>query len=816
MEFVCGVLTYNVISGIPTHYAYSIVHTGLKEEQLYDEAIKFEEKVSLTYTKILALGPGQIGKSTFINRLLGKMEGNIQTSPRETQPQSSTGVSEVTEACIQCETITGAVTSNTKKWCVVKDELCDQLSGLMSLIVKPSSQGPKHTQTQPSKKRNVHGIPKASIANKVQTESVIDIDTLPLEEEEKHDYTLSNEGIEIQPMEALPVTRSSSTLASIQGRPGIEASSTLESRQDSLMPQESDNINKTIREFEELKEKWSHRLHLDSMDFEMLFTVADVGGQPAFLEMLPSLTIGPALYLVFMKLKQELNFRSQVEFKCKNLTTKHFENYSYTTEEVIFSAFSSIACFGHSDEQVEKYVKPASDEKKRKDSVALLVGTFLDEIQNDLQPSLDKINRQLDERLKNTAFFEEGLVHSIKLSVENSLLVNNLSAEDSEIKKHRDFLENILKNYFREYQIPVQWLMLSICLKLLAKNQNKYHISFDDCVTLGKYFDMEEETVSVALQFLHKYIGLIMYFPHHDNLKKIVICNPQVVFSTISELIFNIYDHNKNQVSEAKCDHFVQTGCFSPKDIKLESVNQEKNKLLPIETLVDLLVYLHIAAKVPPSSDKEYFLPAVLQTAETDMVQRRQKDINEELLPEPICIRFKTGYLPLGFVCALSANLIAENTFDLLIGDSKCYKNRILFRFDGKFNITVISCPRYCEFRVSRHSGNTEFWSEHCCPLISEIVCTAANKVIQSMQHGLRSVGTDSEMYTLAFHCPREVHSKAEFGQESLAIFCHSDPDTRVPKEAKCTHPDCKTAIDPLTPGMSVWFGEVGQTQLFS
>ena len=119
---------------------FFIVHTGLKEEQLYDEAIQLEVKVSLTYTKILALGPGQVGKSTFISRLFGKMEGNIQTSPPETQPQSSTGISEVTEACIQCSTITGAVTTN-KTWCVVKDELCDQLSGLMSLIVKPS-QGP--------------------------------------------------------------------------------------------------------------------------------------------------------------------------------------------------------------------------------------------------------------------------------------------------------------------------------------------------------------------------------------------------------------------------------------------------------------------------------------------------------------------------------------------------------------------------------------------------------------------------------------------------------------------------------------------------
>ena len=717
------------------------------------------------------------------------MEGNIQKSPPETQPQSSTGISEVTEACIQCSTITGAVTTNSttgavngKKWCVVKDELCDQLSGLMSLIVNKPSQGLKH---------KLHGIPKTIITNKVEViekESVVD--AFPLQEEEKH--TLLNEYN--HSVEALPVSRSSSTP---------------ESRHDSLIPQDSD-IDKTIMDFQELKEEWSHRL--DSMDFEMLFTVADVGGQPAFLEMLPSLTIGPALYLVFMKLKQDLNFRSKVQFKCKDSRTKHFENYSYTSEEVIFAALSSIACFGHSDEQVEKYVKPASDEKKRTDSVALLVGTFLDEIQNDLQLSLDKINGQLEERLKNTAFFEEGLVHRIKLSKDDSLLVNNLSAEEGEIEKHRDLLEKILKKNFREYEIPAQWLMLSICLKLLARNQNKYHISFDDCVKLGKHFDMDENMVSVALQFLHKYIGLIMYFPHHENLKKIVICNPQLVFSTISELIFNIYDNNKNQVSEAKCDHFVQTGCFSPKDIKLETVTQENNKLLSIETLVDLLVYLHIAAKVPLSSDKEileYFLPAVLQTAETDMVQRREEDRNEELLPEPICIRFKTGYLPLGFVCALSANLIAENKFDLLIGESKCYKNRILFRFDGKFDITVISCPRYCEFRVLRHSpGNTEFWSKDCCPLIKEIVCTAANKVIQSMQRGLRSIGINSEMYKLAFHCPRGVHSKAEFGQESLAIFCHCDQDTHVPK-AKCTHPDCKTTIDPLTPGMSVWFGKV-------
>ncbi len=96
------------------------------------------------------------------------------------------------------------------------------------------------------------------------------------------------------------------------------------------------------------------------MDFKILLTVADVGGQSAFLEMLPSLTVGPALYLVFMKVKQDLSPEEKCSLNARTQTdsnTKHFENYSY-----FYSTFKYIACFGHSDDQVEKYVKPALDE----------------------------------------------------------------------------------------------------------------------------------------------------------------------------------------------------------------------------------------------------------------------------------------------------------------------------------------------------------------------------------------------------------------------------------------------------------------------
>ena len=706
------------------------------------------------------------------------MEGSIQTSPLETQPQSSTGISEAREACIQYTRVIGAITNN--KWCVLRNDLHDQLSGLMSLIVKQSQQTPLHgttRTTQSSRKMKIE-----TVVNELLVDTAVQVKM-----DEKQPETLPP-GNELLPRGPIA------------------------SEQSTLMTKESD-IDKIIREFEELKEEC--RLSPHRMECDMLFNVVDVGGQPAFLEMLPSLTIGQALYLVFMNLKQDLSSRYPVPFKCKDSTTNLFKDYSYTSEEVIFSALSSIACFGHPDEQVEKYVqKPESGNKERNDSLAVLVGTFLDEV-NDKEIQLT--NQQLNERLKGTAFYKQGLI----LSNSFSLLVNNMSAEDSEIERHRKKLEAILTAKFRKYQIPAQWLMLSICLKLLARNQNKYHVSFADCVKLGKHLDMDENMVSVALQFLHKYIGLVMYFPHHESLKKIVICDPQVVFSTISELIFNIYDHNKNQVSEAQYDRFVETGCFSPQDIMLTHVKEDKKKLLSITTLVDLLTHLNIAAKVPVSSSKDavlYFLPAVLQTAETDAIKRKHKGENDELLPEPICIRFKTGYVPLGFVCALIANLTAEKNFDLLFNESnKLYKNMIQFRFQRIINLTVISLPRYCEFRVTRQLPDNdvfEFWSEDSCPLIMETIRTVANKVIQSLQHGLRSVNNDSEIYDFAFHAHCQRNSDADFGQECLAKLDYDDSyqeidlEKNIPEKVICIK--CKTAI-PLTPEMMVWFGKVGK-----
>ena len=83
--------------------------------------------------KILALGPGQIGKSTFLFRLLGLMKGNIDTAATDSLPPCSTGQADLREVCIKFASMTGAITPN-KQW----DSCCleSQVEALIRLSVE--------------------------------------------------------------------------------------------------------------------------------------------------------------------------------------------------------------------------------------------------------------------------------------------------------------------------------------------------------------------------------------------------------------------------------------------------------------------------------------------------------------------------------------------------------------------------------------------------------------------------------------------------------------------------------------------------------
>ena len=793
---------------------------------MYQAAIAGGKTVSLTYVKLLALGPGQVGKSTFLYRLLGLMKGNIEDTPKEAQPQSSTGQSELREVCIKYKNMDVAAAPDLS-W-----ELCGLQSlveGLMWLLSN-QTQGEDYQST---------GIIASSPNINKDKPSLVHREASPNDK-------LTNSNTSQEQRNASSVNAIESTANSSSGpepntdprvvspTPPIEASNV------------ADLISKTISEYEKLRVQCKHSPNVTKL--HMLFNIADVGGQPAFLDMFPSLTIGPALYLLFTKLINDnghvlsiddLSKLQPVQYRTKDDNEpRDCENYTYTLQEVIFCALSSIACFGLSDKEVERYITKESEAQKIS-SLAMLFGTFVDKviIDKDSARKLADTESALKSLLESTEFYRTDLIslpnpaNPDHTGSQVFFQVNNQTGSEHEIHRYRKLIQEIIERSFQKYDIPTSWLGLSICLKILASKRETYKVSFDDCVELGEHFKMNRKEVQIALKFLHKYVGLVMYFPNDKNLQNLVICNPQVVFSSISELTFSVYDSSsrKNQPTAANSKQmkFEQTGIFNPLEV---SYPKESSKIMSIHDLVSLLVHLNIAAKITTSTKhklasehtqseaspeikressdslEEYFFPAILKTADTSSLASDVRATADELLPEPLCIRFDTGYMPMGFTCALSARLMADENFSLAPEEHTLYRSKLKLRYDGQFNVTMISLPLRCEFQVSRHHGNEEFHRQDCCPEIMRIICEAINYVLKSMQRTLLS----EISYNLAFKCP--MHSKLKFGYEPLAKFVHTDKSQTQLKHIECLK--CATKITDLKPEMKVWFGEVRATML--
>ena len=799
---------------------------GLQEEQVYQAAIAGGKTVSLTYVKLLALGPGQVGKSTFLYRLLGLMKGNIKDTPKEAQPQSSTGQSELREVCIKYKNMDVAAAPDLS-W-----ELCGLQSlveGLMWLL---------SNQTKDEDHLSTKIITFSPNTNKHKPSSV------PKEASTNDKTKLTNRNTNQEQQNASSVNEEESTANTSSGpepstdprvvspTPPIEASNV------------ADLIGKTILEYEKLRVKCKHSPNVTKL--YMLFNIADVGGQPAFLDMFPSLTIGPALYLLFTKLINDdghvlsiddLSKLQPVQYRTiDDKEPQDCENYTYTLQEVVFCALASIACFGLSDKEVEKYLTKESKAKKNS-SLAVLFGTFADKIiTEDNVTKLANAESALKSLLEDTTFYRNSLIslpnpdNPDHTGSQVFFQVNNQTGSEHEILRYRKLMQEIIEQKFPKCDIPTSWLGLSICLKILATKRETYKVSFDDCVKLGEHFKMNQKEVPIALTFLHKYVGLVMYFPNDKNLQNLVICNPQVVFSSISELTFSVYDSSsrKKQLRAVnpKQKRFEQTGIFNPLEV---SYPKESSKIMSIHDLVSMLVHLNIAAKITTSIDDtkqklasehtqseaspetkresdEYFFPAVLKTVDTSSLVCDVRAAADKILPEPLCVKFQTGYTPMGFSCSLSARLMADEKFSLAPEEQTLYKNKLKLRYNGRFNITMISLPLRCEFQVGDHHGNKEFHKQDCCPEIMKLICEAINYVLKSMQRTLLS----EISYDLAFKCPN--HSNSKFGYEPLGKFVHTDKSCTQLKHIECL--ECASTITDLKPEMKVWFGEVRATML--
>jgi len=510
------------------------------------------------------------------------------------------------------------------------------------------------------------------------------------------------------------------------------------------------------------------------LDETILMNMVDTGGQPAFLEMLPALTIGPALYLIFFRLNQELNKVYQIHYVSEDSEDVHFGDSLYTVEEVIFQALSTIACFNS--------IAPKEANKSNIAYTAMLVGTHRDLLGSDPEGEIKAKDGALQEHLKEilkTDLFDENF---LQYASDDQLMfaIDNMKGDEEELTKVRQRLEDVIKQEFDDISIPASWLMFNIFLRKMGKHT----LSLLQCHEIGNRLEVKD--TDEALWFLHHCIGTLMHFPDVEEIKDVVICDPQVVFDSVTDLILNSF--NLEKVSKSACDKFKETGQFRFKDIQKIAKNS-KSDTLPLPQLVKLLEYLNIIARipechscsttsstssVPPSTGLTmqsdtyqeeklvYFMPAVLRHAKEEELYVKQNPTD----PTPLIIRFKCGFVPVGVFCAVIASLVAQkHTLRWYLqepqkhsskeGSHILYKNKVTFRVNGAYDISLISKPKQYEIHVACIS-TTDMTLENICHHVRETVCDTLDQVISKMKYKqyLTSSLSDQPLYELGFKCP--------------------------------------------------------------
>ena len=480
-----------------------------------------------------------------------------------------------------------------------------------------------------------------------------------------------------------------------------------------------------------------------------MINMTDVGGQPAFLDMLPALTIGPALYFLFFRLDQDLRTHYPVRFHPAESKSEITLQSSYCIEEVLYQCLASIACFS-------RHQHAASATKPQvASSHALLFGTYKDHVD---EVHISQIEHTLEEHFKGTKLHQEGLLLKSLHGKMVTTVDNMFGTDQSEMSDIRRDIEGIIKSYFPAIPIPVSWLMFRIVLHLL----NKPIVSLAQCEEIAKQLSMTSP-VQEALWFFHHDIGSLMHYSKIPSMENTVICDPQVIFDSISKLIIDKFKHGNRALKPGEIDEFQRKGLFTLSHIQ-DTTEHPQSSLLKLKQLVDLLKQLNVLAEVKlheegNQSEPKFIMPAVMKYASEDELVPPSTLTLSEKQASPLIIHFEGGFVPFGIFCAGIAHLIAHQDSMSpkwqLYGD-EVRRNKVKFIIDGAFFATLTSRPQYIMVHVEQiPKARCNSTLERVCSSVRQTIVGTLETIISKMKYKpYESVLVSSEQpFELAFTC---------------------------------------------------------------
>jgi hypothetical protein len=252
-------------------------------------------------------------------------------------------------------------------------------------------------------------------------------------------------------------------------------------------------------------------------------------------------------------------------------------------------------------------------------------------------------------------------------------------------------------------------------------------------------------------------------------MKDTVICDPQVIFDSISKLIIDKFQYTNRGMKAGEVEEFHQRGLFTLSHIQ-DTTEHPQSSLLKLNQLVDVLKHHNILAEVKqdeevasssePEPEPKFIMPAVMKYASED--ELLSPSSTSEATPSSIFVHFAGGFVPFGVFCAGVAHLIAQldsmSPRWQLCGD-QVMRNKAKFIIDGAFFATLISRPQYIMVHVEEHpKARCETTLEVVCSEVRKTIVQTLETVIFNMKYkpfGTLQVSIN-QPFELAFTCNLE------------------------------------------------------------
>ncbi len=403
--------------------------------------------------------------------------------------------------------------------------------------------------------------------------------------------------------------------------------------------------------------------------------IRDTGGQVEFQESLSLLIFGPSIFIFVMRTDIDIHTKNIIQYRSANGEIINQYRSSISTMDALIQFLTSVSAIQTTEDNVFQ-VDGASVCHK---AIVFVVGTHIDKLGSEASDILDNINKMLLDMIHRMKFSHlicpaDSLLKKVMYEVDNT------SEEDKQFHCLRsDINQYITSKSDFDIEYPVSYLLF--CLEL--QNINETVISISRCKTLAAKFYIDETELKSLLDFLHFRVGIIQYYDV-EGISDLVIKEPQVLFSKVTQLIVNTF-LCRIPLPMSQRESFCQRGIleFSA----FEGLIGDNDQMTS-QQFLKFLLHLRVAVSFTDNSGVlKYFIPSVL-----NHVEKSPSDTIDTVIA-PLAVTFKLGHCPQGLFGMLISYLLNPEgdqnlTFDLL--EDQIYQDQVSLRVNSSEDVDHI------------------------------------------------------------------------------------------------------------------------------